>query len=311
MVARDVVERRAEGAMNGLRDSALALLERSLVVFLAVASLADAAPAGAAEDGVAPDQMLPRTTSHSEESIGVSVNRLGLQHVLGVRWARPLFRSASVLLADAQISAGVAHTLTPAYMRADAWVAAAPLSVLGLRLGLEPGAYFGTFGSLASSRSYSSWPVGGAPGGAAIGGRAYLSPTLRMRIGGFAMTSTAALEWWWASVPGPFYYEPSRDTLLRSPGDRLLTVSALLVHQTKRQSGRPLSYGLSYELTELPAAPGNRSQRLGVVVSRRLASSRLGLDSPTVGLRIAYYLDDPQRQGQLAIALGMSVERGR
>jgi hypothetical protein len=254
-----------------------------------------------------------RATSVSEESIGASFNQLGLQHVLGVRWTRPLFRSASPLLADAHVSGGLAHTLTPSYMRVGAWVEAAPLSILGLRVGLEPGAYFGTFGSLAARSGYDdrslSWP--GSAGGPGSGGRVYLAPTVKMRLADFALASTGALEWWWSSAPGPFYYEPSRDTLLRSAGDRLLTVSTVLVRQVPQRDHGSLTYGVSYDLTLVPAAPGNRSQRLGVVVARRLASQRLGLQSPTVGLRVGYYLDDPQRQGQLTAAVGVSVERVR
>lgn len=254
-----------------------------------------------------------RWRSVTEESLGASYNTLGLQHVLGVRWTRPLVDSASPLLAHTHLSGGVTHTLTPSYMRAGAWAELMPLSVFGVRAGIEPGAYFGTFGSLRSHRSYdtcfeSDCGTVARPGS---GGRLYVSPSLRLRLGAFAMASTATMEQWWSSAAGPYYYEPSRDTLLRSAGDRLLTVSTVFVRQAPRQDGSLLTYGVSHDLTEVWAAPGNRSQRLGVVVSRRLAVKQLGLPSPTVGLRVGYYLQHPERQGQLTATLGISVERGR
>jgi hypothetical protein len=280
----------------------LAKLPLAVLAILAAASLV-----------AGQEQASLRARSVSEESLGASINRLGLQHVLGVRWTRPLYSSRNPLLADAHVAGGFAHTLTPSYMRAGAWVEAAPLSILGLGAGLEPGAYFGTFGSLAAYPRYDSrvGSAAGAPCGPGSGGRLYLSPAVKLRLGQLALASSAALEWWWSSSPGPFYYEPSRDTLLRSSGDRLLTVSAVLVRQVAQRAGGSLTYGVSYDLSEVPAAPANRSQRLGIVVARRLTSQHRGLQSPTVGLRVGYYLDDPERKGQLTIAAGVSVERDR
>ncbi len=248
-----------------------------------------------------------------EESLGASYNQLGLQHVLGVRWTRPLYPSLQPLLADGRVAAGFARTLTPSYMRVGAWAELAPLSILGLRAGVEPGSYFGTFGSLRSHRSYGSCfdTACGTAGDPGSGGRFYLSPSLRLRLGSFAMASTATVEWWWSSAAGPFYYEPSRDTLLRSSGDRLLTVSAVLVRQRPRRDGGQLTYGLSYDLTEVWAAPGNRAQQLGIVAARRLATGRRGWQSPTVGVRVGYYLRHPQRKGQLTVAAFVSAERSR
>ncbi len=275
---------------------------------LAAFTLLAAAPLVTGEE-IAPR----RSGSFAEESLGASYNQLGLQHVLGVRWTRALFDARSPWLADAHVSGGFAHTLTPSYMRVGAWLEAAPLSILSVRAGIEPGAYFGTFGSLRSHGSYDSG-LGNGHGttpGPGNGGRCSLAPTAKLRLGAFAMASTATMEWWWSSAAGPFYYEPSRDTLLRSSGDRLLTVSTVLVRQVPLRHGGQLTYGVSHDVTEVPAAPRNRSQRLGVVVARRLASTRLGLQSPTIGLRVGYYLEHPQRQGQLTAALGVSIERRR
>ncbi len=262
---------------------------------------------------VTADESAPRPAkSVAEESLGASYNQLGLQHVLGVRWTWPLSSATRPLLADSHAATGLAHTLTPSYVRVGVWAELAPLSILGVRAGAEPGSYFGTFGSLRSHRSYDSCQdrecgTAGRPGN---GGRLYLSPSLRLRFGSIAVASTATLEWWWASASGPFYYEPSRDTLLRSAGDRLLAVSTVLVRQTPRGDGGQLTYGLTHDLTEVWAAPGNRAQRLGVVAARRLAMGRRG-SSATVGLRVGYYVQHPERRGQLTVAAAVSLERAR
>ncbi len=255
----------------------------------------------------------PRRTV--EQSLGASYNRLGIRHTLGVRWAWPLTRSTHPLLADAHLSAGLSHALTPAYTRFAVWAEVAPVSVLVLRAGVEPGIYFGAFGSLMSFDGYESdfsddvRRERAAEARAGTGGRAYLSSTARAALGSVALTGTATLEWWQSSATGPFFYEPSRETLLRAQGDRLLTISTALVRRLQREKGGQIVYGVSYEQTEVLDAPGNRSQRLGIVVSRRFDRKLLGLPSPSFGARVAYCLEDPLRKGQVTAAIGISVER--
>lgn len=262
--------------------------------------------AGAGADAPSPRRSL-------DQSLGGSVNRLGLQHTLGVRLSRPLSESAQPLLADAHVSAGLSHALTPSYTRLTLWAELAPLSILELRAGVEPGVYFGSFGSLQSfDGAGSDWSDDarhGRAGRAGVGARAFAASTLKLRLGELAVASTTTAEWWRSNAPGPYFYEPSRDTLLRAAGDRLLTVSSVLVRQQARASGGRLTYGLSHELLLVADQPGSRSQKAGVVVARRLAQGRSGRPGPTIGARVAYYLEDPHRKGQLTASLGVSVER--
>ena len=132
---------------------------------LAALALLAAAPLVTAEEVV-----LSPSRRVTEESVGASYNRLGLQHVFGVRWTRPLIRSRRPLLEGAHVSGGLSHTLTPSYMRVGAWAEVAPLSVLDVRAGLEPGAYFGTFGSLMSYGSYDAG-LGNVRGATGTGAR--------------------------------------------------------------------------------------------------------------------------------------------
>ena len=248
-----------------------------------------------------------------DESLGISVNKLGLQHALDLRWVWPLTSSRNALLADAHTSAGVSSFITPSYTRLGAWVEIAPLSIFDLRAGAEPGAYFGTFGSLLNFSSYTE-PFDDAARDArkdqprtGSGSRLYVSPTLKMKVGPFLAVSGANLEWWRASTSGPLYYEPARDTLLKVGGDRLLTTATVVLRQHDLGGRGTVSYGVGHYLTYVLDAPSNRSQRIGVVVIRQFGRKRFGLHAPRIAAQVSYYLDDPSRKGQLAAGLGMSI----
>jgi hypothetical protein len=252
-----------------------------------------------------------------QESLGFSVNQLGLQNVLDLAWVWPLITSRNPLLAAAHASAGVTSSITPSYTRLGAWVELAPLSILDLRAGAEPGAYFGTFGSLLSFSSYAapfddatrSARQGEARAGS--GSRLYLSPTLKMKVGPFAASTNPAIEWWRSSAPGPFYYEPARDTLLKVGGDRLLTLASVFLRQHDLGGRGGLSYGFGHYLTYVFDAPANESQRIGVIVVRQFGARRFGLHAPRIGSQVSYYLRDPSRKGQVSAGLGLTLGLGR
>ncbi|HXK10109.1 MAG TPA: hypothetical protein VMT70_10720 [Vicinamibacteria bacterium] len=282
---------------------------RSVLATWAVLALPCAASAGETPSA--------RPWSSLEESLGASFNRLGLQNQLELSWGQPLTESRNALLADAHLGAGFTHTLTPSYTRLGAWVEAAPLSILVVRAGAEPSYYFGTFGSLMSFGSYDDdfsdrareARASDARPGSAV--RFHVSPTVRMRLGSFAVASSAALEWWASTAAGPLFYEPARDTLLKAAGDRLLLVSSVLVRERRTKGGGTIRFGLSHDLTYVMDAPGNRCQKLGLVFARRLAGRHLGLPSPWLGAGVGYYLDDPTRKGQVTAGVGLSMERSR
>lgn len=252
-----------------------------------------------------------------DESLGFSVNKLGLQNVLDLRWTWPLTESKSPLLADAHLSVGATHYITPSYTRLGAWVEVSPLSILDLRAGAEPGAYFGTFGSLMSFDSYQQ-PFDDDARDArkdearsGTGSCLYLSPTLKLKLGPVVAQSGANMEWWRSSAAGPLYYEPARDTLLKVGGDRLLTTSTVLLWRHELRGRGTLSYGFGHSLSYVFAAPDNRSQRIGVVAVRQFGQKRFGLHTPRIAGHVSYYLSDPNRKGQITAALGVSLSLAR
>ena len=250
------------------------------------------------------------------EQIGASVNNLGLQNSLDLSWRWPLSSSSNPLLSDAHLTLGLTHTLSPSYTRVGAWAEFSPLSVLDLRVGIEPGVYFGSFHSLLSFNSYSdnfSNDARDKRGDSAFGtaGRLYASPTLKMKAGPLVAAASADFEWWKSDAAGPLFYEPARDTLLKTKGDRLLNTATVLLYQRGLGPDGILSAGLIHQLTYVRDAPANKIQRLGVVVVREFGAKRFGLPHPSLVGMVAQYLDDPSKRHQLSAALALAIKSTR
>ncbi len=248
-------------------------------------------------------------------SLGLSGNPLGLQtHVERVH-RRQLSESTHALLADAHLSFGISNRLAPAYDRLGVFVELAPVSPLELRIGVEPAVYFGTFRSLMSFDSYDapfdddSRQARAEEAAAAIAGRVYVAPTLKLKAGRLLFRARGELERWRAWTDGPYFYEPSRDTLLRAAGDSLLATESVVLIEARSEKSRELRAGFVHALTQVFDAPQNRRQDLGVVGSLGLGRRCLGLRDARVTAKLGRYLEDPNRSGQvngqLAIAFGL------
>jgi len=258
----------------------------------------------------------PRPRRELREQIGASVNNLGLQNSLDFSWRWPLSSSPNPLLSDAHLTLGLSHALSPPHTRLGAWAEFSPLSVLDLRVGIEPGVYFGTFNSLMSFNSYSdpfSNDARDKRGGGAFGtaGRLYASPTLKMKAGPVVAAASADFEWWKSDAAGPLFYEPARDTLLKTRGDRLLNTSSVLLYQRGLGPSGMFSAGLIHQLTYVRNAPANKIQRLGVLVVREFGAKRFGLPHPSLVGMLAQYLDDPSKKHQLGAALALAFKSTR
>jgi hypothetical protein len=243
--------------------------------------------------------------------LGASINNAGLQSSIDLVWTRPLSDSASPIFSGAHVSAGVSHAVTPAQARLGAWIEYSPLSIFDLRVGADPQAYFGTFHSLMSFDAYTDSfdkdarkSRGEASAGTAV--RVYAAPTIKAKAGRLVASAGAEFEWWRSSADGAFFYEPTRDTLLRSRGDGMMTATTVVLYQQARGDGGTLSAGGLHNLAYVYDAPGNRIQRVGAIAIREFGVRRFRLPNPRVTGVVAYYLDDPSKEGQLyaAVAVG-------
>jgi hypothetical protein len=244
--------------------------------------------------------------------LGGSINNAGLQQTLGVSWTRPLVRSTHPLVTGAHLSSGVTGALTPALGRIGGWLEFAPLSILEFRAGFDHSSYFGTFNSLQSFDSYTERfdnDARDARGGARAGTakRVYLAPTIKLQFGPVVIASTTELEGWWSTADGPYFYEPTRDTLLASDGGGLLSVSSVIMYRRPLASGS-VSVGMIHQDTEAPVLENN-IEKFGVIAIREFGAGRFGLPNARVTGVIARYSADPHKQGEwtAALAVGFSM----
>ena len=241
------------------------------------------------------------TVTELRGQLGASVNNAGAQLSFDLSRRRPLSSSRHPLLSESHISVGGSAAFTPAHVRAGVWLEAAPASIFVVRVGAEPAYYFGTFDSLASFDSRrdafdpdSRRDRGGAASGTAV--RLYATPTVRLRAGRFTGLTTANLEGWSSSAPGPFFYEPTRDTLLDVSGDRLMTITSALLYEHPFSTGR-ITTGVTHSRLRVRGGSLNQIRRLGVVVVRESEGRFLSLDRPSFTISVSRYIDGPSKQG--------------
>jgi hypothetical protein len=269
----------------------------------------------------------PGSTSSAPESaptgvrelraqLGGSINNLGVQQSFDLSWRRALSASRRPMLSGAHVALGGSTAFTPAHVRGGVWVDVAPVSILVVRVGVEPARYFGTFDSLTSFDSRrdafdtdSRRERGGATSGTAT--RLYVTPTFQFRAGRFVGATSADLEWWSSDAAGPFFYEPTRDTLLDVNGDRVTTLTSAVLHEHPLASGGQFSAGLMHSLMRVDRESLNEVQKVGVVATRRFDGRVLGLARPSVTAIVSRYLDDPSKRGEWsgALSIGFSLHR--
>src|SRR5262245_28509335 len=283
------------------------MIQRTAVLLCAIAL----APAARAQTIGSSD-----STRELRGSLGFSSNPLGLQNNLDLSWSRPLSGSQSALRRDAHLSFGLSSRLTPAYARAGGWVELAPLSILEVRAGVEPVGHFGTFHSMLAFSGYDD-PFSDearrnrAGAQAGVAARAYLAPTVKARAGRLLIRSRAEVERWVAATPGPFFYEPSRDTLLKSSGDTLAATETVLLWSFRDDGHRRLLLGPVHELMVVPNAPQNRRQDVGVMALCGLGGHRFGLPAPVFFAKLVRYLEDPNRRGGIGAQVAVAFAAGK
>lgn len=261
-------------------------------------SIALAGMAGAPAPAAADEAKAAGPRRELRDTLGVSVNLPGLQNWLELSWR---WDKAAV---------GMAHVLAPSYTRLSLWAEVVPVKVFAVRAGIEPVGYFGIGTALLAFDSYDADFSKDAREArddreAGFGGRAYASASLRLRAGPVLAISTAEHEWWRFSGDGPLYYEPARDALLKASGDRLWTLTSMVLVEHALADGGKLSFGANHRLLRVPAARGNDMQKLGGLVTWTLGEKRVGVRQPTLLLNAGVYLDDRFKDGTAFGALAV------
>lgn len=257
----------------------------------------------------------PASVTNIRGQLGASVNNAGVQLSVDVSRQRSLSRSRHPLLAEAHVGIGGTAAVTPASVGGDVWAEVAPLSAFVLRVGAEPAYYFGTFDSLSSFTSRRE-PFdtdsrrqrdSAAP---ATATRLYVTPTVRLRAGRFVGLASADVEWWSSTAAGPYFYAPSRDTLLDAGGDWLTTVTSAVLYEHPLAAGRLLA-GVTHSRMRVRSESPNEVQRLGLVMTRQSTGQLFRLRAPSVTVGAARFLDHPSKQGQWTafMTIGFALHR--
>ncbi len=270
-------------------------------------------PAAAAAQSSAPVVTELRT------QFGASINNAGAQQTLDWSRRKALAPTAGPLRADAHAQFGITTTITPSYGRLGVWAQIAPVSMVVVRAGVEPAFYFGTFNSLMSLTHRDApfdTDTRKARGGATTGTvwRWYVTPTIRARVGRVVAQASADVERWSASVDGPLFYEPTRDTLLAVAGDTVIGLRHVVMYEHVKAGGGRVSVGGLHTLQcvgGLRNARLNQIQKLGAVVALQATGRLAGLSSPNITAIVARYLDDPSKQDgwTAAVTVGGTLRR--
>lgn len=274
--------------------------------------LAMALPVGAQVVGPLDGAPASPVSTEVRTQLGTSVNNAGLQQSVEWTTRRLLHPGAMPLKADAHLSFGSQAAVSPSYARLGVWGQYAPLSIVSLRAGVEPSQYFGTFDSLMSFEGQDV-PFDNATrrdrGGAAAGRtlRIYATPTLRLRAGHIVALASGDIERWTASVAGPWFYEPTRDTVLRSGGTTLYAARSVLMYEHVTAAAARLGVGAILTDQRVEGRHLNRVRRAGALVTLQSDGRWWWMKRPAVNVTVARYLDDPSKEGEYYAALSLAT----
>lgn len=246
----------------------------------------------------------PATARTLIGQLGASINNAGVQQSFDLAFRRPTR------------AVGATVAATPAGVRAGGWMEVTPVGFLVIKAGAEAGQYFGAFDSLSSfeSRLEAFDPDARKTRDTAAAGRTmrlYVAPTLQARVGPIVARSAFSLERWSSSAPGPFFYEPTRDTLLAVSGDFAASATTTVLYQRSLSGGGFLRTGPFHSLMRVHGDALNQVQKLGVVAVHQMSGDHLGLVRPSISLQVGRYLDDPSKAGQWSggLSVGFSLRK--
>jgi hypothetical protein len=283
------------------------MMQQARLVVIVSAALVCAAGIAPAFAQSGPTASPAPASTELRTQFGASINNAGAQQSLEWMRRRSWLQTAAVA------------SVTPSNVRAGVWAQVTPVPFIVVRAGVEPAYYFGTFDSLMTFESRnapfdpdSRKDRGGATTGSVL--RWYVSPTFRFRVGRIVGAATADVERWSSSASGNFFYEPTRDTLLATGGDRLTALRHVVMYEHVKASGTSISIGGIHTLQRVNGFKSNQLnqvEKLGVLVVTQSEGRLGGLARPSLILSVSRYLDDPSKEGgwTASVSAGVSLRR--
>jgi hypothetical protein len=238
-------------------------------------------------------------------ALGVRGLPLGLSVFTDFGYRFALFESASALLKNTYVDAGVATGLSPAYVWAGGYVDALPLQVLGLRFTAQYLDYWGTFGVPfeADNPDDPDWSLDGldavqeADGGVPTTGiMLQAQATPRAKVGNLVITAETSFT----SLDMDFndvYYEPFFDLVLDPQDTFLITRPTLGWVFTMDKADSWVLAGFRWEHTHVYGRDYNR-ELAALLALWKLPSGWIETGEPKVALVGGWWIDHPDRTNE-------------
>jgi hypothetical protein len=215
--------------------------------------------------------------------------------------------------ASSYLQTGLGINISPAYGQTETHVEWMPWMFLSLRVQYDYYHYFGAYGSLLSFNSAKS-PFGDdvvdnrSDEKTASGQRFMLRPTLQGKIGKIIFRSQTNLAYYTFSGRGPYFLEQEYYTLLKDR-DSLIDNQTQFLYQAWQGQGKDqmLLAGPYYEITCARSARITQ-KKIGGLLYWVPTESIWGLNRPRVAMQAGYHLQDPDRKGQMFVAIDLGFD---
>lgn len=203
---------------------------------------------------------------------------------------------------------GLHARVTPAFSRAGFEIEWMPVAVLQLRAEYDRLYFSGDYGSLLSFTS-ADQPFGDDELDAreneevsAYGRRSAIGLTLRAKFGAVVIRNITDFMHYQFPSGGPFYLERENELLMASTDEVLSNTLYVLHEQTNRQRLRYA--GAYYDYVHVEKSDLIR-ERLGLTWYQQYNKVLLGLQHPRWYVQAGHYLQDPNREGELYLLVGV------
>ncbi len=218
-------------------------------------------------------------------------------------------------LVTAYWQTGVGLAVSPSMSRASARFEWMPWLFLPLKLEYDYDRYFGRNWGLLSFPSARSSISDDAikqksdrnEEEATDGHRLLFQPTLQAKIGPVYLRNQTDLAYYFFSGKGPYFLDLEYYTLLKDRDLLISNETTVLFEIWKGSSKRVLLAGPYYEVTRVRDAEITQ-QKIGIAFSFTPWETIGMLDKPYLQIKFGYYLEDPDRQQQVYLLIGMGFD---
>ena len=220
------------------------------------------------------------------------------------------FSGAAPEAPDSYLQAGLTALASPGFAAGGVFGEWQPAPWLTLHVQENRFRYFGAYGALLSlpgpAAPYGSADLDRLKGQEEAGSASQFQcqPTLQAQLGPVVFRDQATLSWFSFQGRGPWFYEPENDLLL-GRNDRIQDNLAQVLLESRSGSGTVYA-GPSYQTTRTRTT-GLVRRRLGLAGSWQAASDWGRAGRPNAFCNVARDLQDPNRTGQMFVALGIGT----